>query len=333
MTDKETNPQGVSPGDFCGGKFDIETSILETALEEIKIDELRKVGENLRLNLRMVDYMTTLPYVICSFMNAEYSKVVWEIKGRLASGVRFPDKADEEERRKYIDKMTEIIENEVKPQRYKIADEAMERGDHMFIHLLENELISTPYYKGILRSGIILLWCSIEVFMRDLWETSLNIGGKTIIGNVLSKLGKLRSEQDTDNIQGKFINIEYLAKFDYDLSKVLGTALLHKFDFTSLYGIRDAFLYAFPRSKTIKNAIESKPLVELSSNRNLIIHNAGIIDEEYCSKLGVSSEQIGDELFIDNHNICKVGKGVMETGIAVLNAVSSMVLADRSHGA
>ena len=206
MTDKESNPQGLSPGDFLSGKCDIETSILESQHKEIKIDELRKVGEHLRLNLRMPDDLITLPYVICSFMNAEYSKVIWEIKGRLASGVRFPDKADEESRRRYIDKMTEIMENEVKPKRYELADEAMEQGDKAFINLLKSELISIPYYKGILRSVIILMWCSIEVFMRDLWETSLNIGGKTIIGNVLEVLGKLRSEQDAYNIQGKFIN-------------------------------------------------------------------------------------------------------------------------------
>jgi len=122
-----------------------------------------------------------------------------------------------------------------------------------------------------------------------------------------------------------------LAKYDFNLSQVLGTVLLHKFDFTSLYGIREAFLYAFPRSETIKKAIESEILVELSTKRNLIVHNGGIIDEEYCSKLGVGREKIGEEFVIDNNNICKLGKGVMEIGIAMLNAVSSMVLADRSH--
>ena len=47
MTDKESIPQGLSPGDFLSGKCDIEASILESQLKEINIDELRKVGEHL----------------------------------------------------------------------------------------------------------------------------------------------------------------------------------------------------------------------------------------------------------------------------------------------
>ncbi len=331
MTDKKSNVEGLSIGDFCGGKCDIETSILESYLNETKVCELRKVGENLRQNLKMPDTMITLPYVICSFMNVEFQKAIFEIKGRLASGVYYPDKADKESRRKYAEKMTEIMETEVKHQRYKMAEEMMEQGDKAFIGLLENELISTPYYKGILWSVITLMWCSIEVFMRELWETSLNIGGKTIIGNVLKELGNFRREQNDNDIQGKLISIEYLSKYDFNLSKVLGTVLLHKFDFSSLSGIKEAFLYAFPRSDAIKKAVESEILSELSAKRNVIVHNGGIIDAEYCSRVSMDRKNIGEKLAIDNNNICRLGKGVMDIAITMMDAVSSIVLADRSQ--
>jgi len=43
--------------------------------------------------------------------------------------------------------------------------------------------------------------------------------------------GLSSQEQFGDQIQGKYISLEYLAKYNYDISRNLGTVLKNKFDF------------------------------------------------------------------------------------------------------
>ena len=326
MNSDENIDHKLNTGDFASEKHKIKISLLASALEEVDRSELKTVGENLRQNLAMVNDMISFPHVICTILAAESNRLLWDIEARVNSGVLFPREADEVGKRKYAVEMEKVFKEKVEPKRYELADKAIEEGDRQAIRLLKNKML-TEAYEGILRSGIVLIWCSLEVFLRSLWENSLNAGRKDIIKNILKNFDRMNNERNSSGVQGKSISLEYLSKFNYDLSGKLGTALLYKFDFTSLSGMRDAFITAFPKSITIKKAFANDTLVELSIKRNIIVHNSGIIDEEYCSRLKLGKEQIGHKMKIFNDDLSRFGDAVIEMGIKIMNAVSSNISA------
>ena len=95
------------------------------------------------------------------------------------------------------------------------------------------------------------------------------------------------------------------AKYNFDLRNCLGTILKPKFDFTSIAGIKKAFTVAFKGSDQIAQLqrILSDPVLwELEVTRNLIVHRAGIVDEEY-NKLLSADLPLGKSLELTDNSV------------------------------
>jgi len=159
------------------------------------------------------------------------------------------------------------------------------------------------------------------VLTRELWKQSLNEGGKHLGNEVIKKLPE--QTRGIGKMQGKYIRLDYLGKYNYNLSKDLGTVLMDKFDFTSLSGICEAYKCAFPKSENIKKALRSEKLGELEAARNVIVHNAGIIDGDFCKRTSTSLAEKGNRLRLNNRKVCEYGNVVIDVGVAVMLAVYS----------
>ena len=300
--------------------YRIDTTILSKSIKKIRRNSIRHIGENLCATLDLVNEMITLPSKLLALLHLERSIVFYETKARILAQLRQNREDDfEEQYRKELDK---LMESEFVPETEKIAKGAVEEGKNMFTQMLEkNEIGLRETYDALLDSSTVWIWCSFEVLMRELWKQSLNEGGK-YLGNVVIK--KLPSQdRTTDKIQSKYIRLDYLAKYNYDVSKDLGTVLVNKFDFTSCSGICEAYNCAFPKSENIKKALNSKKLSELEAARNVIVHNAGIIDSDFCKRTSTSLADMGNRLRLNNRKVCEYGNVVIDVGIAIMLAVNS----------
>jgi len=301
-------------------RYRIDTAILSKGIKKIRRHSIRHLGENLCASLGLVNEMIALPSKLLALLHFERSVVFYDTKARiLAQLTRNGEESFEEVYRKELDK---VIESEFQPESEKIARGAVEEGKNIFKQMLEkNEIGLQGTYDGILASSTVWIWCSFEVLMRELWKQSLNEGAK-YLGNVV--INKLQSQDGgIDKIQGKYIRLDYLAKYNYDISKDLGNVLVDKFDFTSCSGIRKAYNCAFHRSENIKKALTSEKLGELEAARHVIVHNAGIIDSDFCKRTSTSLTEKGNRLKLNNRKVCEYGNAIVDVGIAVMLAVQS----------
>ena len=308
--------------------YSINTALLSKSIKKIRRNSIRHLGENLCASLGLVNKMIALPSKLLALLHFERSVVFYDTKARILAQLTRNGEDDFEEA--YREELDKVIESEFLPESEKIAEGAVVEGKNMFKQMLEkNEIGLRETYDAILDSSTVWIWCSFEVLMRELWKQSLNEGGK-YLGNVVIK--KSQSEdRRTDKIQGKYIRLDYLAKYNYDISKDLGTILLDKFDFTSCKGICEAYNCAFPRSENIEKALISKKLSELEAVRNVIVHNAGIIDSDFCRRTSTSLAEMGNRIRLNNRKVCEYGNAVMEVGIATMLAVYANMAYIRSR--
>lgn len=172
-------------------------------------------------------------------------------------------------------------------------------------------------------SQIIASWTAFEAMAGDLWEASLNIKPAT-----LAKLaGRSKSARHPID-DARRIKLDWLHKYQFDLSKVMGTIFLeekrHSFD--SLDGIREAYNDAFSEDGDIvKSTINAKALDAISLIRNNLVHNGGIIDAPYLKRSAdLPTEALGQEgtaIQIDGALVAKVIGPTIELGNTLLTAV------------
>ena len=90
-------------------------------------------------------------------------------------------------------------------------------------------------------------------------------------------------------------------------------------------GVLDAFTYAYPRSKAIKDTLSGINLKELSAKRNVIVHNNGLIDEEYCSRMNENVENVGKRLVMSHEDFQRLGQGLVDMGVSMLKSINFTV--------
>lgn len=308
------------------GKCSLETSTLDKGLKKVKVKGIKLLGKRFYNNLESVSSMIALPHLLLSLEQAKSSliphEIVAAVKAKIAMVASHAN--DEDEHEYYFKARKEMFESEIKPQREKMVDKAVEDGENIFLGLLNDNWGNLQKtYQALLYSGIVWIWCSFEVLMKELWELALNLGGKYTSKNVIKDLHETDGLGDV--FQGKSISLDYLAKYDYDLSNQLGSALSCKFVFTSLSGIRVAYTRAFPKSASIRGALNNDKILALEAARNVIVHNAGVIDEEYCDKTGTSKAEVGKELELNSRKVFEYGNSTIDTGLSIMIAVSSIV--------
>ena len=300
--------------------YSIDTSILGKGIKRIRRSSIRHLGENLYASLGLVNEMIALPSKLLALIHFERSVVFIETKARILAKLTQSGEDDFEE--KYQKELNELFESEFKPKAEEIAKGAVEVGKSKFTEMLEkNEIGLRGTYDALLNSSIVWVWCSFEVLVRELWTQSLNEGGKHLGNVVIKKLPEQTGGRS--KIQGKYVGLDYLAKYDYDISKDLGTVLMNKFDFTSVSGIYEAYDCAFPKSESIREALRSEKLGEVEATRNVIVHNAGIIDDDFCKRTSTNVAEKGNKLRLDNRKVCEYGDVVIDVAVAVMLAVNS----------
>lgn len=319
MTEENTKNKTI----YCMG-YKVDTDTLAKELKKIK-NPLKQIGNNFHDNLMLVGLMISLPEVICAFDHVKHKFYVLGLEEGLrkgiSNGILKLERASKEKIEEDADK---IWKTKYEPKIDELTNKAIKDGQESFSKLIEHTYFREPY-RSLLYAGIVFTWCSFEVCMKDLWETALNIGNKLVVKTTLKNIINVDKISNFYGIQGKYINLEYLAQYNYNVSNKLGSVLVNKFDFSSVYGIKDAYLCAFPRSATIKEALENKELAQLEARRHIIVHKAGVVDDAFCKKTGISKTRIGNKLELSDEELSNFGNVVIDIVIQLIKAVSSII--------
>jgi hypothetical protein len=192
------------------------------------------------------------------------------------------------------------------------------------------------YIRSIMDFQIVGIWTAFETFAGDLWEKAVNLHP--------SGLARLQGSWGTPETQrqkkhrrsvaltdanpvkqgDKLMRLEFLEQNGFDVSGLMGTIWRNeRFNFQILSSIRDAYIRAFWKDdKDIREAILDSSITSLSAVRNIIIHNDGIVDEDFMESVeGIElfkSSKVGDPLLIN-------GKVVYGLVYPVINASKNLL--------
>jgi hypothetical protein len=154
--------------------------------------------------------------------------------------------------------------------------ERWERGTAWLDTLIEvsGDAFSVPA-QAMLSNMVMGIWTAFEVMASDLWETALNIHPHGLAGL-----------QGGDGDSKKQISLVILQKHDYDLRDKMGTVLKEKLGPRGLQDIRRGYRLAFSKNgKTIEDALASQSLDQLSAVRNVLVHQGGKADQDFCDRV------------------------------------------------
>ena len=143
----------------------------------------------------------------------------------------------------------------------------------------------SPHFKNaiiaLLTSQVTGTWTAFEVLAGDLWESALNCRPRK-----LASLSAARGERTNDDKSqpSTSIQLNLLSKYGFDVRDKMGTILREKLSFGVLDKIRESYRKAFGGgdvSDVIASGRSPDPLNTLSFVRNVIVHRAGIADEDF----------------------------------------------------
>jgi hypothetical protein len=164
--------------------------------------------------------------------------------------------------------------------------------------------------ESMLDSMAVGTWTAFEILAGDLWVAVLNIhprglallsGDEKRISIAAKALGAAVRAVDGEKREGeksvRLKDIHDVTRGDYNLGSRMGDLLKYRFEFSNLYEIRRAYSLAFDDKKIdrdVVNAVDTSladnAIDELSAVRNVIVHNRGIVDDDYLKNVkGVST--------------------------------------------
>ena len=300
----------------------LDTNVYEAmrTVDIITIEPIRQVANSFCLNMQSIAFMVAIPYTFLLKKQMDFDRLVLLLKVKLKSTKPFEpmEALSTEERRSLYGQMKEIADQEPEGEDDKRKKQSTIDNEFRYLLALSEEIRSG--YRSLLYSGLVWVWSTFEVFCSDLWEISVNesphvLGKEAIIG--LSRLDKLGEKE---GLTAKYIKLDYLAKYGYDLKHSMGTILKPKFDFTSMSGIRQAYHSAFPKNQTISHVLANNDLFFLEMKRHLIVHSAGLVDEAFVSKTGVDIPE-GVMLPVSDKEVLEYGNTVINAGFSLVDSV------------
>jgi hypothetical protein len=174
---------------------------------------------------------------------------------------------------------------------------------HLQNYLNDDELSNI---ETLMSSQILLTWTAFETMAGDLWEKAINAHPKTLASLASKASGSVKRQGD-----GKLLPMSYLERHDYKIEQKMGTILRdHRFRFQKTDDIERAYRSAFPETECNagrKDFWTNPAFRAISAMRNVIVHKAGKIDDEFVKKRGtdprLSHYRDGDQLLLDGELI------------------------------
>lgn len=205
-------------------------------------------------------------------------------------------------------------------QRY---DELMKRAafQKIFVTQLLDELmlnresaddVAKPL-ADLLRQGAVMTWTAAEVAAQDVFRTLMNAFPE--------KLGPLLGDASFKKLFAGAAKLDWeaLAAYRFDVSRSVGDVLLSSQPVDSPTRFKTVFNSLFPADPPLRASMEADDLRLLFYQRNLIVHRAGLFDQQYVDETG-DAVTLKTELEITPQRLEEYLRSVSAFGKAVLIA-------------
>ena len=101
--------------------------------------------------------------------------------------------------------------------------------------------------------------------------------------------------------------------------------LAPKFDFTSVSGIGTAYEAAFCRSPELSELLAVPELSHLEATRHLVVHRAGLVDEEYIRRTR-ESVLVGTQLLLTGARVSELSNAAVAAGVRLLQFIDGWLI-------
>lgn len=288
--------------------FEIEK--LENSCNKLKNRELLIFATKFQIGIENIITTLSIPLSFLAhglrkskafhFSLQDSQKIVMNSKG-------YAEKDPKKTAQELVDYFTKLL----KEKDENIVNEASDE-----INLLINNVAEVRNsYKNLSLNALINVWTIYEAISKDLWIYLVNKYPHKFISNI----NKISNPNDSQ-FSFKSISINDLEKYQFDVSKCMGTILSSKYDFTSSNGINKAFSTVLGLKKE-KQLITNKYLFQLENIRHLIVHNGGIIDENFVKKTKYSKSEINTEIYLEKEEIEIMINSCIDSFIEILSKI------------
>jgi hypothetical protein len=184
------------------------------------------------------------------------------------------------------------------------------------------------------------VWTAFEIMCGDLWESAVNAypGRLAHLKGKSSQLVKSRKQsnyEESEGLKTKYIPLDQLKRHSFDIKNKMGTILRdERFEFSRLSDIRLAYGQAFDIDfSKIEDALLDGSIESLRTLRNLIVHKAGRVDDDYLKLVNTQklpTAPLGQTISLDGSKVVEMISPVIATASRLLSAVDDWVI---KHGA
>ncbi len=263
---------------------------IESCYNRLGDEGLKKIANIAINNMKHVVTGLALPQVLLMESIRRSKQINYLIYASKASKISLDTNNDDEK-----EVLMKIVSEKLEKEQMKISNEAIKLLESFKeISLVENAIRIQAL------NSLVNIWTIFESCTKEIWKYLLNNYQSNFLSNILKESEK----SNIDGISGKTISIELLGKYDFNLNNKLGEILSDKFDFTSCSGIKKAFIALDKKKKDNLIFLDNPIAYKLEITRNLIVHNAGIIDNEYLKKTSIPNQTLGEliDLNIEQYN-------------------------------
>jgi hypothetical protein len=156
---------------------------------------------------------------------------------------------------------------------------ALLQGEVKFGFEVLNSMLSSHLSHGAdawMSAQITGIWTAFEALAEEIWIAAVNAHPSDLAELNSGKKGATESKE---------IDLFLLQKYGYDLSPHMGKFLSLRYSFDRLEDIRRAYREAhFDGDQTVDRVISDRSLDALSLTRHVIVHNGGIIDDDFLRR-------------------------------------------------
>ncbi|MFY9658105.1 MAG: hypothetical protein WAK01_16250 [Methylocystis sp.] len=287
----------------------VQFASVDMGAPELKHSDLLRIWRNYDANMDRIRHM-----LMVVALSGEIRQIVQNCSDiarfRVTGSLWFLEKQEENEEiditfKSLLNENIALIASRLNALRTGNDEQDKRIDQQMALQILNRDALITRTFQNdknfrvglehFIETSITTGWTAFEVFSTDLWEAALNIHPKGLASlNANSKsLNKIKSRNSGyadgdigDNKQkrgeDRTILLRKLHENDYDIKNRMGSILKYKYAFNTLWSIRRAYFEAFgDNAKQLEDLLMHKVFDQLSSLRNVIVHNSCLCDADY----------------------------------------------------
>jgi hypothetical protein len=279
-------------------KFDIAG--LEKCASQLQTEKLKRIAQSACENLSQIAVTIALPHFLMKQSILSVKHFQYLLEGAVATKNVIRPKSEEAKK-----KLADYVDGKFKENEKVHSEEAREA--------LNKLRVDSPFIDAAIQTqalnSLVNIWTIFESTSKDIWILLMNEFQSKFLNNILDS----KTDNEIDGITGKQISISLLGKYGFNVNHKLGEILSFKYDFTSCTGIKKAFIDLNKANKDALMFLDNQDLFKLELIRNLIVHKAGRIDEEFIKKAGVSKDLVDMKIIIDPEQYEKYDLIVIES--------------------